>query len=76
MKLALLDYGAGNLHSLGKALEGAGAEVIITTDWSEALSLRGLVLPGVGAFGAAAPCSGVMGCMVVDIESIIEETNL
>lgn len=54
MKLALLDYGAGNLHSLGKALEGAGAEVIITTDWSEALSLRGLVLPGVGAFGAAA----------------------
>ena len=54
MKLALLDYGAGNLHSLGKALEGAGAEVIVTTDWSEALSLRGLVLPGVGAFGAAA----------------------
>ncbi|SVD28560.1 uncharacterized protein METZ01_LOCUS381414, partial [marine metagenome] len=54
MKLALLDYGAGNLHSLGKALEGAGAEVIVTADWSEALSLSALVLPGVGAFGAAA----------------------
>ena len=54
MRLALLDYGAGNLHSLGKALEGAGAEVVITSDWSKALSLSALILPGVGAFGAAA----------------------
>ena len=28
MKLALLDYGAGNLHSLGKALEGAGLKQV------------------------------------------------
>ena len=54
MRIALFDYGAGNLHSLGKALEGAGAEVIVTGDWDEALSLDTLVLPGVGAFGAAA----------------------
>ena len=39
MRLALLDYGAGNLHSLGKALEGAGAEVVITSDWSKACLL-------------------------------------
>ena len=54
MKLALFDYGAGNLHSLGKALEGAGAQVVVTTDWAEALSVHGIVLPGVGAFGHAA----------------------
>ncbi len=54
MKLALFDYGAGNLHSLGKALEGSGATVVVTSDWSEALSMHGLVLPGVGAFGHAA----------------------
>jgi glutamine amidotransferase len=54
MRIALFDYGAGNLHSLGKALEGAGAKITVTADWSEALSLDALVLPGVGAFGAAA----------------------
>lgn len=54
MNVALFDYGAGNLHSLAKALEGAGASVRVTADWDEALSLDALVLPGVGAFGAAA----------------------
>lgn len=54
MRVALFDYGAGNLHSLGKALEGASADVTVTADWDEALSLDALVLPGVGAFGAAA----------------------
>lgn len=54
MKIALYDYGAGNLHSLGKALEAAGAKVEVTADWDRALSLDALVLPGVGAFGQAA----------------------
>jgi glutamine amidotransferase len=54
VNVALFDYGAGNLHSLGKALEGAGARVTVTADWDEALALDALVLPGVGAFGAAA----------------------
>jgi len=54
MNIAHFDYGAGNLHSLGKALEGAGARVSVTADWAEALSQDALVLPGVGAFGAAA----------------------
>ncbi len=54
MKVALFDYGAGNLHSLAKALEGAGTTVHVTAHWDEALGLDGLVLPGVGAFGAAA----------------------
>ncbi len=54
MNIALYDYGAGNLHSLAKALEGAGARVKVTSDWDTALSLDALVLPGVGAFGHAA----------------------
>jgi glutamine amidotransferase len=54
MKVALFDYGVGNLHSLSKAMQQSGAEVIITTDLAEALTSNALVLPGVGAFGAAA----------------------
>lgn len=54
MNIALFDYGAGNLHSLGKALEAQGAQVTVTADWDQALALDALVLPGVGAFGAAA----------------------
>ena len=37
MNIALFDYGAGNLHSLGKALEAAGASVTITDRWEQAL---------------------------------------
>ena len=54
MNIALFDYGAGNLHSLGKALEAEGSQVTVTSDWDQALALDALVLPGVGAFGAAA----------------------
>ncbi|HEX9887249.1 MAG TPA: imidazole glycerol phosphate synthase subunit HisH [Longimicrobiales bacterium] len=53
MNVSLFDYGAGNLHSLGKALEGAGADVLVTSDWGRALAGDALVLPGVGAFSAA-----------------------
>ena len=53
MRISLFDYGAGNLHSLGKALEGAGATVRVTPDWVEALEADALVLPGVGSFPAA-----------------------
>ena len=51
--VALFDYGAGNLHSLGKGLEAGGARVTVTSDWKEALGRDALVLPGVGSFGAA-----------------------
>jgi glutamine amidotransferase len=51
--VALLDYGAGNLHSLAKALELGGARVRVTSDWGVALAADALVLPGVGAFSAA-----------------------
>jgi glutamine amidotransferase len=54
VNLAIYDYGTGNLHSLAKALERAGAHVKIETEPAVALQFEALVLPGVGNFGAAA----------------------
>ena len=53
MRVGLLDYGAGNLHSLAKALEAGGAQVTVSGDWDAVLGQDALVLPGVGSFGAA-----------------------
>ncbi len=53
MKVAILDYGAGNLHSLAKALNRAGTDVVIETDGDKALGCDALILPGVGAFSLA-----------------------
>ena len=54
MRIALFDTRVGNLHSLAKALEAGGAEVRIEPDPARLLDADGLVIPGVGAFGAAA----------------------
>jgi glutamine amidotransferase len=51
-KVALLDYGSGNVHSAAKALQAAGAEVKLTSNKSELIEADGLVIPGVGAFAA------------------------
>ncbi len=51
--VAMFDYGAGNLHSLAKALEAGGARVRVSLDPLAVLDADALVLPGVGAFGAA-----------------------
>lgn len=49
---ALFDYGVGNLHSLRKGLEAAGARVRVTTEPADLDRAAVAVLPGVGAFGA------------------------
>ena len=55
MKVVVFDYGAGNLHSLVKAVEAGGAEVRVERDPAAAArDADALVLPGVGAFAAAA----------------------
>jgi glutamine amidotransferase len=54
MRVTIFDYGAGNLHSLAKAIEAGGVEVRIEEDPTLATDADALVLPGVGAFGAAA----------------------
>jgi imidazole glycerol-phosphate synthase subunit HisH len=50
--VALLDYGVGNLHSAAKALDRAGADLRVVTTVEEADGAAGLVVPGVGAYGA------------------------
>ncbi|MGB7788672.1 imidazole glycerol phosphate synthase subunit HisH [Methanoregula sp.] len=49
-QIAIIDYGLGNLRSVMKGLEKAGAHAAITCDEHEIAAADGLVLPGVGAF--------------------------
>lgn len=51
--VAVIDYGAGNLHSVKNALDYIGANAKITSDKNEILSAEHIILPGVGAFGDA-----------------------
>jgi imidazole glycerol-phosphate synthase subunit HisH len=50
MKIAIIDYGIGNVRSILSAFENQGANVFLTSDKDEILKSDGLVLPGVGAF--------------------------
>ena len=52
-RVAILDYGMGNLRSVEKALERVGAETEITSDSARAEAADGVILPGVGAFPRA-----------------------
>ena len=49
--IAIVDYGVGNLRSVQKALERVGAEAVVSGDPGTLDAARGVVLPGVGAFG-------------------------
>jgi len=51
-RVAVLDYGIGNLRSAQKALERVGADAVLTSEASVAENADAVVLPGVGAFGA------------------------
>jgi len=53
MKLAIFDYGAGNIFSLKVALEKQNAEVDVITNFDAANNYSGLILPGVGNFDPA-----------------------
>lgn len=49
----IIDYGAGNIKSVEKALLALGQEVVITDDADTILNAERIILPGVGAFGNA-----------------------
>lgn len=51
--IAIIDYDAGNIKSVEKALQYLGEEVIITREAEVILNADGVILPGVGAFGDA-----------------------
>ncbi|NVB77410.1 MAG: imidazole glycerol phosphate synthase subunit HisH, partial [Kofleriaceae bacterium] len=50
MKVVVVDYGLGNLHSVVKALTHVGADVCVSEDPAIVRTAERLVLPGVGAF--------------------------
>jgi glutamine amidotransferase len=54
VKVTIFDYGAGNLHSLCKAIALAGVDPVVETDPVRAAATEVLILPGVGAFAPAA----------------------
>ena len=51
--IAIIDYGAGNIRSIEKALEYSGAQVQVTGDPAVVAMAHAIVLPGVGSGGAA-----------------------
>jgi len=69
-RIALVDYGAGNLRSVENALRTAGAsDVDVTSDPAAVRSADRIVLPGVGAFGA---CMGALAAIPGMIEAMGE----
>ena len=70
-KIAVLDYGMGNIHSIIKALKLYADDVVFTSDPEELRSAKALVLPGDGAFGAAmSNLSGSLGdCLHAHVQA-------
>jgi glutamine amidotransferase len=60
-RIAILNYGMGNLRSVEKALEHIGATATITSDAAEVRDADGVILPGVGAFPRAMERVGELG---------------
>lgn len=54
MAIAIIDYGVGNLRSVQKAFAYCGHDAQVTSDETQIAAAEKVVLPGVGAFGAAA----------------------
>ncbi len=54
--IAIIDYGAGNLQSVIKAMNYIGCDCIVTNEKETILNSDGAILPGVGSFGDAMDC--------------------
>lgn len=61
LRVTMADYGAGNLHSLRKALERCGAYVTVTDDMGELAEAECIAFPGVGAFDSVMGAIGDAG---------------
>jgi glutamine amidotransferase len=69
-KIAVLDYGIGNLRSAEKALQKVGADAKLVADPAEAGAADALVLPGVGAFGRCMESLRSSGLDTVAVDAI------
>ncbi len=68
--IAVLDYGIGNLRSAEKALQRVGGEARLVSDPADAEGATGVVLPGVGAFGACARALRASGLDAVALRAL------
>lgn len=72
--VALIDYGAGNLHSVHNALKAAGAaDVRVTAEPAAVLAADRIVLPGVGAFAACASALATIPGMRAALDQAVLE---
>lgn len=71
--IALVDYGAGNLHSVHNAVNAAGGEVTVTADPDLVAKADRIILPGVGAFGACASALRAIDGMVDALEQRVRK---
>ena len=72
-KIAIIDYGAGNLRSVTKAFETLGFPTCVTTDPSEVARADAVVLPGVGAAGDTMNSLSARGMPAVIRETIAND---
>lgn len=70
--IAVIDYDAGNIKSVEKALQFLGAEVVVTRDPEVLLNADKVILPGVGAFGDAMSRLNEYGLVSI-INQIVEK---
>ena len=69
-RIAVLDYGIGNLRSAEKALEHVGADAVLTSDPAEVERAAAVVLPGVGSFGRCREALADTGLDQVALEAV------
>lgn len=69
-RLAVLDYGIGNLRSAEKAFQHVGADAFLTADPREVAAADAVVLPGVGAFGRCREALATTGLDSVALEAV------
>ena len=71
--IAIIDYGMGNLRSVSKGFESLGYSTSVTRSTEEILNSRGIVLPGVGAFGDCVRNLDEFGLIEPIRKSLIEQ---
>ena len=69
-RIAVLDYGIGNLRSAEKALQKVGGDARLVTTVDEASGAAGVVLPGVGNFGRCMDALRTSGLDAVALEAV------
>ncbi len=68
--IAIIDYGAGNIQSVSKALKHIGCDAFITRDKEQILNADGALLPGVGSFGKTVDTMDSFGLKDTTVEFI------